>query len=1030
MSSLIVGDFFLLRMPLLPFGEIVQLHESAGNDQYAFIQTLRKLFSNPLLQEAVFLASPALYQEMLKWLEQPDDRLKLPLSLYRYLLRMSARSTPYGLFAGCTIGATGQSHTSLMPPANDSLRKTARLDMEYLTGLIDGLLQHKDIYNTTLFYPNNSLYSAGGSWRYFEYQLQDGKRRYYLSAVAGNEYLSAVLAAARNGADIILLSTTLVEMGIPADEATAYIHSLVENQVLVAGLTPEITGRDNLQELIAQLARQAPETPVLPALQQIGRLLEQQTNGVDRYLEILQLLSDHFPGISAKDPVQVDLFFPPEVSALSAQVTNTLAEQLERLSVLAVNATHRDLQAFRDKFTEQYDQREIPLMQALDSESGIGYGVASGDNASYTPLIDDLLMPARKQNGTTNWNGYMKFVFRHFLAAQKTGAREIVLTDEALAELATVAAPPALPASLSLMGTLIATDAPAADNGTFTFLLRACNGPNAMALPARFAVGDEQLESALKAFAREDQQLEEDRIIAEIVHLPEGRTGNILLRPTLYDYEIPFLGSSSVAPEFRLPVSDLYVAVRNNRVVLRSARLNKEILPRLSSAHNYAHGLAVYKFLCDLQQQDACSVLWNWGFLREQPFLPRVTYRNIVLERARWQLNSHAFNQLLPGRTPDEALLLLQQQYDIPAQVLLSEGDNDLFIDMNNVFARGIVADKLKKYDVLLHEQLYDVNSRLAANNAGSWCNEVIIPFRNRNWKPLPVANRRVVTEQQRNFPPGSEWLYMKIYTGIKWVDKLLIRELAPLAKRLRHTGLADKWFFIRYQDPDHHLRIRFHMPDHQKNSGTVMQELKQALLPYLEDGVVQKIQFDTYIRELERYGSEFMTHSETFFFQDSEAVAELLSAISGAEIRERWLLALKGADDLLNVFGYTAAMKLQLLRHLQQQFFAEYEGDASLQLQLNNKYRAQSRLIDAVLGNNDNAYTFSEKVQEVLANRLAAGRHIASELPQAVAGELAPHYLHMFLNRMFSANARLQELVIYHYLMKYYTSAEARSRT
>jgi thiopeptide-type bacteriocin biosynthesis protein len=349
---------------------------------------------------------------------------------------------------------------------------------------------------------------------------------------------------------------------------------------------------------------------------------------------------------------------------------------------------------------------------------------------------------------------------------------------------------------------------------------------------------------------------------------------------------------------------------------------------------------------------------------------------------------------------------------------------------MNNVFARSIVADKLKKQDVLLHEQLYDVNSRLAANNAGSWCNEVIIPFRNRNWKPLPVANQRVVTAQQRNFPPGSEWLYMKIYTGIKWVDKLLMRELAPLAKRLRHAGLADKWFFIRYQDPDHHLRIRFHMPDHQKNSGTVMQELKQALLPYLEDGVVQKIQFDTYIRELERYGSEFMAHSETFFFHDSEAVTELLLAISGAEIRERWLLALKGADDLLNAFGYTAAMKLQLLRHLQQQFFAEYEGNASLQLQLNNKYRAQSRLIDAVLGDNDNVYTFSDRVREVLANRLAAGRRIASELPQAAAGELAPHYLHMFLNRMFSANARLQELVIYHYLMKYYTSAEARSRT
>ena len=60
-----------------------------------------------------------------------------------------------------------------------------------------------------------------------------------------------------------------------------------------------------------------------------------------------------------------------------------------------------------------------------------------------------------------------------------------------------------------------------------------------------------------------------------------------------------------------------------------------------------------------------------------------------------------------------------------------------------------------------------------------------------------------------RRFPPGSEWLYAKLYTGIATADDVLLEVIAPLTQEALRRGAADKWFFIRYADPQWHLRLR-----------------------------------------------------------------------------------------------------------------------------------------------------------------------------------------------------------------------------
>ncbi|RBL92480.1 lantibiotic dehydratase [Chitinophaga flava] len=1038
MSELVPLNFYLLRLPLLPLGKPVQLPE----EHIAFATAIATIYENPLLQEAIYLASPALHQEMMKWLRSPaqsDTRhQKLILALYRYLLRMSVRATPYGLFAGCATGTVTAAPSRLEVTPIRVMQKITRLDMGYLSEIATALTKDPETRQKIRFFPNNSLYLSGESYRYFEYQQRDKRRRYFLSGFTCTPYIAAVVVAAAKGARLSELVNVLTEQGIPEAEATKFLHLLIDNQILTAETDPVVTDSDYLSRMIG-LLQECPEPPaIVEPLQAIQRLLHYQQHGIQRYQQIREIVQACFPTIDGKDLIQSDLFFKPAANTLNATTVKQLVSQCAELAVLTRPMECADLATFRQQFYQKFEEREIPLMQALDSESGIGYGLVSGDNSSYTPLIDDLIMPGQKNAGNIAWNYYYRFVMNKYLDTQRQGLTRIDITAEDLAALASENEQLVMPSSLFLMGALVADNAQALDTGDYSFILKSFTGPQTWSLLGRFAAGNDSLAQQLREQVQQEQYNNPDRIIAEVVHLPEGRTGNVLLRPRLYDYEIPFLANASVDQDFQIAVSDLYVSVRNNRVVLRSRRLGKEILPRLTSAHNFEQGLPAYKFLCDLQHQEhARGFMWDWGLLGEQPFLPSVHYGNIVLSRARWYLTSKEFQSLQSRNSPAEALLAMWKKYHVPDQVLLAEGDNELLIDIRNPYGQQLAVEKLKKGNIELLEYYFGPASGLVVGEEGAYTNEVIIPVLNKSYVHQQVSPAPAVPERvQRVFPPGSEWLYAKIYCGPKWMDKLLVRELLPLMTELREKGLIQQWFFLRYQDPDHHLRIRLLQTPASAGSNVLTERLRELIQPYIENDVVKKLQYDTYVRELERYGEQTMALSETLFFYDSETAARLLTFIPRNETNDRWLLTLKGVDDLLSAFGLKDTEKLDLCRQLYNGFFTEFNGNDTLLLQLNNKYRRHMRLIADLLQQSPQQAVWPPQVTAVFeerASRLAGIRwqlhSMAADgtIPENMYLELLPHYIHMFMNRMFIANARMHELVVHHFLMKYYTSRVAQ---
>src|SRR5207247_4995435 len=123
-------------------------------------------------------------------------------------------------------------------------------------------------------------------------------------------------------------------------------------------------------------------------------------------------------------------------------------------------------------------------------------------------------------------------------------------------------------------------------------------------------------------------------------------------------------------------------SVVGERIVLRSARLGREVVPRLTSAQNFFHlrAIGVYQFLGALQGQGAAAGLtWDWGALDSAPFLPRVRSGRLVLVRARWRARR---DELRPpggagGAAQFRAVQAWRERRRLPRRVALAEYDNE-----------------------------------------------------------------------------------------------------------------------------------------------------------------------------------------------------------------------------------------------------------------------------------------------------------------------------------------------------------------
>lgn len=1019
-------DFYLLRIPHFSFIQLLALNKAIENKD---INAVKEIFKKEEFLGAIFLSSRYFYEVAVSWINDTtikyDHNDRVFKSLYKYYTRICTRCTPYGAFAGFALGEISDASSQIVFSEN-IFTHIYRVDLLFLKKIKDSLLlEHKS--NEIIYFPNNTLYRIGENFRYIEW---DDDYNYEISEVKTDAILNGIINNAKNGINKSELKSYIKKSihDTKGNEVLDYIDDLINSKILVDDLPPHLTSlNDPLKDLDRNLAQIQIDTKI------IKPLIKFQDNQ-NKNFSISQLKSicrNYNKIIGEKSqPFQVDMKANFDTNNIATKVVDEISKTAFELSVLASNEPIERITKFCKDFNRKFEGKEVSLTQALDPQIGVGYGLRVSGNVEDTPLVKDIYFTYKNKVNKILVPPIIQIILEKYLDCFKLSESKSIVLQETDIKNATIQRKSLNPhEDYYLFGNLYTSSFTKLDNLDFKFLPKSpLPTPFANNILSRFSYHDKNLRKKIKSIIKIKN---DDKIYAEIIHHPSDRIGNILLRPNIYNHEIQYV-TKNKSDKIRININDILVKIESNRIVLKSKSLNKEISPRLSTAYNYSiNQLSIIKFLGDLQYHNKYNGFnWDWSILKNRSFLPRVEYKHIILSEARWLFKS------IKGETLDDLRKRLKKN-EVPRYCNIKDADNVLLLDIENEICLSLIKKRLVKKDIHLYEAF--IKELFISRKQMKYMAEFIFPVL---WNPSEKTNKKppVRTEEKvllvdeeltihRNYNPGEEWSYFKIYCSHLFGDKVIKKVIGSILRYFHNRDTDLNWFFIRYEDPQPHIRFRIK----KKLDEEILYELNRLLKIFIKEGSVSSLQIETYKREIERYGANNMELSEQVFYFDSKAILNFLN-IYDEQVDEdlRWQISFVSIDLLLDDFKLPLIDRISLFESLYEIFLPEFVDTSNKKYirffkdSANKKYIANKSFLDSVLRLKD--YQELYRYIEPFSRRSDDIRNIVDSIKGNLNDtseliKLLQSYIHMNLNRLFFAKARMHELVIYYLILRTYKS-------
>lgn len=954
--------------------------------------------------EGIYWSSIPLYEIILQMNDQElsdKKRSKIRLALQKYLIRAATRPTPYGTFAGTAITNISDNNNY-----SDAIsEKKIRLDVNIVRKIIKSIENNVEIFSSIDFTVNNTLYAFYNQLRYLEID-KNGKNTSQISSFEKNNVLNFICSKSKKEKlSFNNLSKELSEF-FERDELMIFFHELVESGFLISEIELRQTDQDELKYIRRFIEKEdfknskeiSKYLNLLNSIESYTKIFENSDFGefhLDKYRNIKSLFNNLNIAINDEQIFHIDVLNGQidnfEISNKNINIIYEAVSILSKLIPRSCSQSQIQLKKFKKLFFEKYEADTVSLMEVLDPEIGIGFPANEhiGHFANNEILHFNEDSTFKEIEHLFNYPSWLSDKIENL----SSGEKEINIWQNDLQEFKSRISD--LPNTFNIVGQIISED---------RILLQSVGGFHANALLSRFAYMHEEIKSLCDRITEFENEVSKDVIFAEIVWIPNDKIGNVTRKLTSKNYEIPIYYQSSLPLENQIFLDDILVLVEKDEIILKSKKLKKRIIPRLSSAHNYLFSNnPVYKFLCLLQDQKSSEFSFNPNFVHNKKrFFPRIIYKNIILHQCSWILQESDIIKIKNSQMPMDELNKFMERWNVNALVMLCQGDRELFLDISNGTYLNILLDEIYKNHktIVLKEWLYPNNS-----NINQFVRQFILPIK--KLEPISFKKLSQISQmkQKSAFPAGSEWLYFKIYCDAIYSDSILKKINTQIFKKNDESNAINKWFFIRFTDPHYHLRLRIKL-NSTEFIGEIIYLLNQAIKSYVEKNIVWKINLDTYKPENERYLPSNIENAEYIFFKDSCQFTTMLEKKEFQDdINIRLFSAVKNVDIWLDLFCLTIKEKRDFCEKMKSSFAKEQSKN--LILQIDNLYQSKIDSLESFLKSDKFAKLFKRKEEDLRKSNLDI-RNLED-------------FIHMSINRWFRTNQRNWEYTTYYFCLRNY---------
>lgn len=877
-----IEELVLIREPVLDLSEFsvfLQLYHNGMNREF-----LELVKTNKVILESLLIASESLYSSIQQINKDTSEKKikKICKSVFKYIIRMANRTTPFGLFTAVSFNRISIKSKKI------KYRKIVNIDFSWYMEIVKIIEDDFSLNKDLKIKFSGQVYKTGN--KYINPMITNGISRLEKDYIIySNKFINRVKTFLSTEKTIKELITYLCSYYNDKKEIEDQIKNLIQQEYLITEMRIQLDNDYDLLDFLLNKLQNSTNNILYHNLLSVSESLSKYTNtelgeGEKSYLELLQKM---------KKIVRTNKYLTVELEGYSRPVNtketfNSIKDFFDLVSEIYLKTNNREYDGFKEYFLEEFGtDTSVPIVELFNPYSNIKSPDEFNDEKkdyNLGKLISNLSLNAIK-NSSKRVVLDSKIICEYYMLDKFNESSKNRLKSFEVA--------------ISVFNT---------EDELITMLSPIKGSGNINSIIGRFnhLLNFEQKNLLNQIYLQENNNKIESVEISELTAFDS--ISNISKNSNNRKYKVI---SNQYYDGFRqnIDYSDIFIGIDSKTLnwYMFSRKLGKRIRVCTSNIVNPIYHTNIFRFLTKISQGDSLiDILYeldlNWVYQ------PEIRFENIILRPETWFFENK-------GNLSEEMfcskIKLFFSEWNIPEIVYLNTFTDTFLINTSRQFcdyylsilyqnylnSKGLLFSKSEFQDYIFDKEQHHTELILTLTPR-----EKIFKINDQNKQILTISNPEVVTidNWRKNFSLEKykyrkNWVSIFLYYNHEDLDSFrsLCGNIYDFISDLFNKKIIQNFNFIRYTDGRYHLRIRLEIV--KKFRKDVIYELNLFLQTLLFQSLICDYTINNYKPEINKFGGiKVLPFFETYNTENSlYIIKELLIDYSDKDLLDKIILFL-----------------------------------------------------------------------------------------------------------------------------------------